>query len=248
MDADETLMPDKDEAGDDDRSVNEIEEGDEAADEDQVDEDEVAEQILDVEGVHTTPTRHSNKAKSAKASATKTPKTKGTAKAAKTPGTVKRKKPRKSEQLNLNALSQEQLVVAEMEGSKIQQLKLQRKYYADALELIRWLDGAASSLCNLLASTSKSEVLEAMEYFRVASEYHLDTAPVRYSRFPFSHYQTNLVFPRPESRRWSISSGQRTTHLPERTERSSRVSEPSSSSAIGVSISSLCRISNRRCK
>ena len=77
MDADETLMPDRDEAGDDDRGVNEIEEGDEVAGEDQMDEDEVAEQILDVEGVPTTLTHHSNKAKSAQASATKTPKAKG---------------------------------------------------------------------------------------------------------------------------------------------------------------------------
>lgn len=75
-------------------------------------------------------------------------------------------------------------MVAEMEGSKIQQLKLQRKYYADALALIRWLDGAGPHLCNLLGSTSKAEVLEVMEYFRVAWEYRLDTAPVRYSRFP----------------------------------------------------------------
>jgi condensin complex subunit 1 len=194
-------MPDRDDAEDDDGSVSAFEEGDEAADEDQMDEDEVAEQILDVEGVPATPTRQSNKAKSAKASATKTPKVKGTAKTAKTPGTVKKKKPRKSEQLNLNALSQEQLMVAEMEGSKMQQLKLQRKYYADALELIRWLDNAAPVLCSLLASTSKTEVLEAMEYFRVAWEYRLETGAVRYSGSSFSYYQTNLVFFRLESRR-----------------------------------------------
>ena len=180
-------MPDRDEAGDDGRGVSEIEEGDEAAGEDQMDEDEVAEQILDVEGVPTTPSRQINKAKSAKASATKTPKAKGTAKASKTPGMVKKKKqkPRKSEQLNLNALSQEQLVVTEMKGSKIQQLKLQRK----------WLDGTAMPLCNFLAPTRKAEVSEAMEYFRVAWEYCLDTAPVCYSRFPFFHYPTTLVFP-----------------------------------------------------
>jgi len=180
MNADETLTPDEDESEDDDSHGGL---GD-AADEDQMDEDEVVEQILDDDGVPTTPQRQSNKAKSARANATKTPKAKGTAKAAKTPGTVKKKKPRKSEQLNLNALSQEQLMVAEMEGSKIQQLKLQRKYYADALELIRHLDGAAPNLCNLLGSTSKAEVLEAMEYFRVALEYRLDTAPVRRSLPP----------------------------------------------------------------
>src|SRR5258706_8083992 len=173
MDADETLMLDRDAAGDGDGSASALEEGDEATDEDKMDEDEVADQILGVEGFPATPSRQSNKVKSAK----------GTAKTTKTPGTVK-KKPRKSEQLNLNALSQEQLMVAEMEGSKIQQLKLQRKYYADALALIRWLDGAAPALCNLLGSTSKVEVLEAMEYFRVAWEYRLDTAPVRCSRFP----------------------------------------------------------------
>ena len=179
MNADETLTPGKDETEDDDSDGGL---GD-AADEDQMDEDEVAEQILDDDGVLTTPPRQNNKVKSTKANVTKTPRAKGTAKAAITPGTVKKKKPRKSEQLNLNALSQEQLMVAEMEGSKIQQLKLKRKYYCDALELIRWLDGAAPDLCNLLGSTSKAEVLEAMEYFRIALEYRLDTAPVRHSPF-----------------------------------------------------------------
>ena len=177
MDADETIMPDRDETEDADDDDGAPGEGNEAADE----EDEVVEQILDDDGISPTRSRRSDKAKSAKASTTKTPKAKRTAKAAKTPGTVK-KKPRKSEQLNLNALSQEQLMVAEMEGSKIQQLKLKRKYYADALELIRWLDDAAPKLCDLLASPSKAEVLEAMEYFRVAWEYRLDTAHVRHSR------------------------------------------------------------------
>jgi condensin complex subunit 1 len=173
MDADETIVPDRGEAEDDDNDDGAPGEDDETPDEDQMDEDEVLEQILDDDDVPATPLHRNNK---------KTPKAKGTAKAAKTPGTVK-KKPRKSEQLNLNALSQEQLMVAEMEGSKMQQLKLKRKYYADALELIRWLDDAAPKLCDLLGSTSKAEVLEAMEYFRVAWEYRLDTAPVRHSHF-----------------------------------------------------------------
>jgi len=178
MDADKTLMPDRDDTEDDDNDSDAFGEGDEAAG-DQMDEDEVVEQILDEDDAPNTPPGQSNKVKSAKSNPTKTPKAKGTAKAAKTPRAVKMKNPRKSEQLNLNALSQEQLMVAEMEGSLIQQLKLRRKYYADALELIRWLDGAAPDLCNLLGSTSKAEVLEAMEYFRVALEYRLDTAPVR---------------------------------------------------------------------
>jgi condensin complex subunit 1 len=182
MDADETVMPDKDETEDDYNDGDAPGEGDEAADEDQMDEDEAVEQTLGDGVVPATPSRQSNKIKSTKASTIKTSKATGTAKASKTPGTVKKKKPRKSEQLNLNALSQEQLMVAEMEGSKIQQLKLRRKYYADALELIRWLDGAAPGLCDLLGSTSKAEVLEAMEYFRVAWEYRLDTAHVRHSR------------------------------------------------------------------
>jgi condensin complex subunit 1 len=184
MDADETLMLDRDEAEDDNRSVSAPGEGAEA-EEDQMDEDEEVEQILDDEGVPTTPSNQSNEVKSAKTGTTKTRKAKRMAKDARTAGTVK-KKPRKSEQLNLNALSQEQLMVAEMEGSKIQQLKLKRKYYADALELMRWLDGAGPDLCNLLGSTSKAEVLEAMEYFRVAWEYRLDTAPVCHSLFPLS--------------------------------------------------------------
>lgn len=61
-----------------------------------------------------------------------------TPKALKTPGTVKKKKKaRKSEQVNLHAVSQEQVMVAEMEGTQIVHLKLRKRYYAEALDFIR---------------------------------------------------------------------------------------------------------------
>jgi len=119
MDADKALMPDRDDMEDDDNDSDALGEGDEAA-EDRMDEDEVVEQILDDDDAPNTPLGQSNKVKSAKSNTTKTPKAKGTAKAATTPRVVKLKNPRKSEQLNLNALSQEQLMVTEMEGSLIQ--------------------------------------------------------------------------------------------------------------------------------
>ncbi|KAG8832801.1 Condensin complex subunit [Serendipita sp. 399] len=92
--------------------------------------------------------------------------------------TKKKKKPRKSEQVNLHAVSQEQVLVAEMEGTQIVHLKLRKRYYAEALDFIRWLDQGSETVGELLGSTHKTEVLEAMEFFRVSYEYGMDSAPL----------------------------------------------------------------------
>ena len=90
----------------------------------------------------------------------------------------KKKKPRKSEQVNLHAVSQEQVLVAEMEGTQMVHLKLRKRYYAEALDFIRWLEQGSETLGELLGSTHKTEVLEAMEYFRVSYEYGMESAQV----------------------------------------------------------------------
>lgn len=90
----------------------------------------------------------------------------------------KKKKPRKSEQVNLHAVSQQQVLVAEMEGTQLVHLRLKKRYYAEALDFIRWLEQGSDTLCDLLGSTHKTEVLEAMEYFRVSYEYGMESAQV----------------------------------------------------------------------
>ncbi|KAG5641739.1 hypothetical protein DXG03_004311 [Asterophora parasitica] len=97
-------------------------------------------------------------------------------------GTSKKKKrsklgPRKS-QLDVAALSNEQEALAALEGDKILQLRLRKKYYAEALVFIRQIEGAMNIVGELLGSTHKAEVLEAIEFFRVSYEYHFETAKV----------------------------------------------------------------------
>jgi condensin complex subunit 1 len=168
---------------------------------DEEDEDEEAvmdlieEEVLDENGnpdPSATPTKQSNKSKSS-AKTPKTPKRrKGRAAehddaahgedkmtVDSTPlKRKKKKKARKSEQVNLHAVSQEQVLVAEMEGTQMVHLKLRKRYYAEALDFIRWLEQGSETLAELLGSTHKTEVLEAMEFFRVSYEYGIESAQV----------------------------------------------------------------------
>jgi condensin complex subunit 1 len=85
--------------------------------------------------------------------------------------------PRKS-QLDVAALSNEQEALAALESNEILHLRLRKKYYAEALNFIRQIEGAMETMCKLLGSTNKPEVLEAMEFFRVAHEYKFESAMV----------------------------------------------------------------------
>jgi condensin complex subunit 1 len=85
--------------------------------------------------------------------------------------------PRKS-QLDVAALSSEQEALAALQTDEILHLRLRKKYYVEALNFIRQIEGAMETMCNLLGSTNKPEVLEAMEFFRVAHEYKFSTAMV----------------------------------------------------------------------
>lgn len=85
--------------------------------------------------------------------------------------------PRKS-QLDVAALSSEQEALAALQTDEILHLRLRKKYCVEALNFIRQIEGAMETMCNLLGSTNKPEVLEAMEFFRVAHEYKFSTAMV----------------------------------------------------------------------
>ena len=85
---------------------------------------------------------------------------------------AKAKKPRVS-QLDIAAVEAEQSAI---DPNLVTKLRLTKKYYADALRFINQIESAIPTLCQLLVSTSKSEVLEAMRFFRTAYEYNIASA------------------------------------------------------------------------
>ena len=90
----------------------------------------------------------------------------------------KKKKARKSEGLDLSALTNEQAALAALESNHILHLRLRKKYYGEGLSFIQQVEGAMDVLSQLLVSTNKAEVLESMEFFRVAHEYQFESAQV----------------------------------------------------------------------
>ena len=89
---------------------------------------------------------------------------------------------RKSE-LDMAALTDEQAALAALESNQVLHLRLRKRYYTEALNFIRQVEEAAQLIFQLLGSTHKTEVLESMEFFRVAHEYQLDSAEVRDENF-----------------------------------------------------------------
>jgi condensin complex subunit 1 len=90
----------------------------------------------------------------------------------------KKKSGRKSELDNMAALTDEQAALAALESNQLLHLRLRKRYYSEALNFIRQVEEASKLILQLLGSTHKSEVLESMEFFKVAREYQLDSAAV----------------------------------------------------------------------
>jgi condensin complex subunit 1 len=88
------------------------------------------------------------------------------------------KKSGSKSELAMAALTDEQAALAALESNQLLHLRLRKRYYAEALNFIRQVEEAAQMIFQLLGSTHKAEVLEAMEFFRVAHEYQLDSAEV----------------------------------------------------------------------
>lgn len=114
-----------------------------------------------------------------KSMATRTPRPipKSAFKSAKKDKTKKKKKSRKSH-LDISALTDEQVALAALQSSQILHFKLRKRYYAEALNFIRQIEGAMEIIGQLLGSTNKPEVLESIEFFRVAHEYQFVGAEV----------------------------------------------------------------------
>lgn len=96
-------------------------------------------------------------------------------------GSPKRKgkgKRRRKSELNMEVLANEAAAVAALQGDQLQQVRLKRKYYAEGLSFIRQVEVGMKLIEQLLASTSKAEVLEAMEFFRIVHILEFEGAEV----------------------------------------------------------------------
>lgn len=89
----------------------------------------------------------------------------------------KKKQPRRSE-LDLAASSQAQ-ILATVDSDTLSRLRLTKKYYLDAIGFIEAIEASMDTVVELLASSVKSEVLEAMEFCKTAKEYKIEAAEVR---------------------------------------------------------------------
>ncbi|TKY85661.1 hypothetical protein EX895_005201 [Sporisorium graminicola] len=87
----------------------------------------------------------------------------------------KAKKGRRSG-VDLEALAAAQAEMEPVDAEKVMCLRLTKRYYTDAIAFITQIETAMPNLTLLLASTNKAEVLESMEFFRVAYEYKLSGA------------------------------------------------------------------------
>ena len=56
----------------------------------------------------------------------------------------------------------------------INKLTLTRRYYVEALKFIEVLHGATTTICQLLGSKNKSEVIEAMDFFEIGDAYDIE--------------------------------------------------------------------------
>lgn len=79
------------------------------------------------------------------------------------------------------SMSDEQKIVAIRKAQEdaatseaIGKLSLTRRYYVEALKFIEVLHGATPTICQLLGSKNKSEVIEAMDYFKIGDAYKIE--------------------------------------------------------------------------
>jgi condensin complex subunit 1 len=79
---------------------------------------------------------------------------------------------------DLDAIAKEQMAAVK-DGQAIRHLRMTKKYFADAISFIKLIQSGVPALSELLVSTSKAEVLESMQFFRVAHIYELPSAEVR---------------------------------------------------------------------
>lgn len=98
----------------------------------------------------------------------------------------KKKAPRKSH-LDISAADQS-AVLQTVSSDTLSRLRLTKTYYADAIAFIEEIEGAMETVTELLASSVKSEVLEAMEVTKTAKEYKVEAAEVCLLSLSFAYH------------------------------------------------------------
>ncbi|CAI2182996.1 11563_t:CDS:10 [Funneliformis geosporum] len=61
-------------------------------------------------------------------------------------------------------------------SDELEKLQMTKRYYADAVRFIHQIYTAIPTICQLLASTTKTEVIEAIEFFETAQLYKIEEA------------------------------------------------------------------------
>ena len=134
----------------------------------------------------------------------------------------KKKSKRRKSEINVDGLN-DAAVVQALQGDELNHLNLKRRYYSEALNFIHQVEVGIKLVESLLASKSKAEVLEAMEFFRIMYDYQLEGAEVSlvcrlWPRVNHSHS--------PGSSACCISSGKRTIRPHLRMAKSSKAFAP----------------------
>ncbi|KAH6918222.1 condensin [Coprinopsis sp. MPI-PUGE-AT-0042] len=78
--------------------------------------------------------------------------------------------------IDVNALAEEQAAVASLQEQEYLQKKLARKYFREGMYFIELVEAAMDTIEKLLGSKSKPEVLEAIDFFRIAHVYQFAQA------------------------------------------------------------------------
>lgn len=89
---------------------------------------------------------------------------------------LKKEKPARKPRISSADLAAVAAEQSTLDPALVTKLRLTKKYYADALRFINQIESAIPTLCQLLVSTTKTEVLEAMRFFRTAYEYDVLSA------------------------------------------------------------------------
>jgi condensin complex subunit 1 len=93
------------------------------------------------------------------------------------PAKDRRRSDRRKSGLEIAAANDDQSF-ATLDHDKLLKLRLTQRYYSDALAFIGQIERAIPIIAQLIASTVKSEVLEAMDFFKTAHEYKIEAAEV----------------------------------------------------------------------
>ncbi|KAJ1671396.1 condensin complex non-SMC subunit Cnd1, partial [Spiromyces aspiralis] len=91
---------------------------------------------------------------------------------------------------NVQQQQQQQPGLTAEDAARAMELQMRQRYYRDAMHFVRQIQGAIPTLCDILGSTNKQEVIEAMNFFVVAARYRIDGAWAGIRRMSHLIWQT----------------------------------------------------------